>query len=149
MKKITLSFAAALILVSCGSDKKIKNTSFELKGIFTNVIGGETIYLEELSPKGKIILDSTQLDEKGNFSFTQSSPTPGFYRVKATEANFAMLILDSTQKVKLSGDFKDLGNTYNVEGSPDTKVFLELNELGKIIQMRVDSFQQVFQSLVG
>jgi thiol-disulfide isomerase/thioredoxin len=145
MKKTALLLVASLLLISCGGDKKKINTSFELKGTLSNAVGGETIYLEELSPTGKLILDSTKLDEKGNFSFERSAPAPGFYRVKTSEANFAMLILDSTQKIKLTGDLKDLGNTYTVEGSPDTKIFLELNDLGKIIQTRIDSFQQVFQ----
>ena len=148
MKKITTVLILSILLVACGNDKK-KKTNFELKGTLANVVGGETIYFEELSPTGKLLVDSTTLDEKGNFSFTQYAPSAGFYRVKISEANFAMLILDSSQKVTISGDFKDLGNSYKVEGSPDTKVFLELNELGKIVQMRVDSFQQVFQGILA
>ena len=148
MKKFASFLVLAVLLIACGTEKK-KSTTFELKGTLINSLGGETIYFEELSPTGKLLLDSTKLDEKGNFSFTQFSPRAGFYRVKINEANFAMLIVDSSQKITLTGDFKDLGNTYKAEGSPDTKVFLELNDLGKIIQMRVDSFQQVFQGLIA
>ena len=147
MKKITSFLFSVILLASCGNDKN-KKTDFELKGTLSNVTGGETIYLEELSPMGKLLLDSARVDEKGNFAFTQASPTAGFYRVKINEANFAMLILDSLQKVTLTGDFKDLGNTYKTEGSPDTKIFLEMNDLGRIIQMRTDSFQQTFQALL-
>ncbi len=149
MKKIGFILPVAILLFACGGNTVNKNSSFELKGTFTNVIGGESIYLEELSPTGKLLIDSTTLDEKGNFSFKNLSPAPGFYRVKVNEANFAMLIMDSSQKISLTGNFKDLGNTYSAEGSPDTKVFLELNELGKTIQTRVDSFQRVFQALAG
>jgi len=148
MKKIASSLVLVALLIACGTEKR-KSTTFELKGTLSNSLGGETIYFEELSPTGKLLLDSTKLDDKGNFSFTQFSPGAGFYRVKINEANFAMLILDSSQKITLTGDFKDLGNTYKAEGSPDTKVFLQLNDLGKIIQMRVDSFQQVFQGLIA
>ena len=145
MKKISCVVLAFFLLTACGGKKK--NNSFELKGTLTNAVGGETVYFEELAPTGKILLDSTKLDEKGNFSFDQASPSAGFYRVKITEANFAMLILDSTQKISLTGDFKDLGNSYKVEGSPDTKIFFELNDLGKIVQMRADSFQRLFSAL--
>jgi thiol-disulfide isomerase/thioredoxin len=147
MKKITCFLLVSVLLAACGGKKK--SNSFELKGTLNNAAGGETVYFEELAPTGKILLDSTQLDEKGNFSFDQASPSAGFYRIKITEGNFAMLILDSTQKITVTGDFKDLGNSYKVEGSPDTKIFFELNDLGKIVQMRADSFQQVFQGLIA
>jgi peroxiredoxin len=147
MKKIASFILLTGLLVACGGNKHTGD--FELKGTLSNAPGGETIYLEELSPNGKVLVDSSKLDDKGNFSFTGASPSAGFYRVKINEANFAMLILDSTQKITVTGDFKDLGNTYKAEGSPDTKVFLELNDLGKIIQMRADSFQRVFQGLLA
>lgn len=136
------------LLAACGAHKD-KSSSFELKGTLNNALGGETVYFEELSPGGKVLLDSAKLDDKGNFSFNNVNPQAGFYRIKVNEANFAMLILDSTQKINITGDLKDLGNTYKAEGSPDTKIFLELNDLGKIIQLRADSFQQVFQGLLA
>lgn len=150
MKNIFSFTVLALLLWACGNDKgKPATGSFELKGTLTNAAGGETIYLEELAPTGKRVLDSTALDDKGNFVFTHSSPTPGFYRVKINEQNFAMLVLDSTQKVTLTADIRDMGNTYKAEGSADTKVFLEMNELSKVIQMRTDSLQRAFQAAMG
>ncbi|HXB40952.1 MAG TPA: TlpA disulfide reductase family protein [Bacteroidia bacterium] len=149
MKKILFAVAITALLSACNGSSTPKNTAFELKGTLTNAVGGETIYLEELSPSGKILLDSAVLDEKGNFSFTHSAPAIGFYRVKVNEANFAMLVLDSTQKIKLTGNFKDIGNTYTVEGSPDTKIFLDFNDLGKTIQIRSDSLQRAFQAAMG
>src|ERR1700758_720548 len=106
MKKIGASLIFVVLLIACNNNKK-RNTSFELKGTLTNALGGETVYFEELSPTGKLLLDSAKLDDKGNFSFNQSAPSAGFYRIKINEANFAMLILDSTQKISLTGDFKD------------------------------------------
>jgi thiol-disulfide isomerase/thioredoxin len=107
------------------------------------------VYFEELAPGAKIVLDSATIDDKGNFAFTHASPSAGFYRVKVTEQNFAMLVLDSTQKITLTGDFKNLGNTYKTEGSEDTEMFLEFNKLGREIQQRTDSMQQAFQARVG
>lgn len=149
MRKKLLFVLGTALLVSCGGETSPVNTNFELKGTLSNAVGGETIYLEELSPMGKIMLDSTSLDEKGNFAFTHAAPSAGFYRIKMSEANFAMLVLDSTQKVTVKANLKDLGNTYSVEGSPDTKVFLDFNDLGKDIQMRSDSLQRAFQAAMG
>jgi thiol-disulfide isomerase/thioredoxin len=150
MKKSLLFVTVAALGWACGNDAESgKAGSFELKGTLSNAAGNEMLYLEELAPSGKRVLDSTQVDAKGNFAFTHSSPTPGFYRVKVNEANFAMLVLDSTQKVTLTADIKDMGNTYKAEGSADTKIFLDMNELGKDIQMRTDSLQRAFQASMG
>lgn len=139
-----------MLLTSCGNDKTAdKSSSFELKGTLSNAAGGETIFLEELAPTGKKVIDSALVDDKGNFAFTHASPAAGFYRVKVNEQNFAMLVLDSSQKISMKGDIRNLGNTYTTEGSEDTKVFLEFNSLGRSIQQRTDSMQQSFQSIVG
>jgi peroxiredoxin len=148
MKKIICILSLSALLAACGGGSK-KNTNFKLDGTLTNANPGDVIYLEELAPGAKLVIDSTTLDDKGNFSFINASPAAGFYRVKANEQNFAMLVLDSGQKVSLTGDYKNLGNSYKTEGSADTKIFLEFNELGREIQQRTDSMQQAFQALVG
>jgi len=147
-KKIIYALSVSALLAACSGSSK-KNTNFKLDGTLTNATAGDMIYLEELAPGAKVVIDSTTLDDKGNFSFTNASPSAGFYRVKANEQNFAMLVLDSGQKVTLTGDYKNLGNSYKAEGSEDTKIFLEFNELGREIQQRTDSMQQAFQALVG
>ena len=148
MKKLICAVSVSLLLVACGG-KTGKNGSFQLNGTLTNAVGGEVVYLEELAPGAKMVIDSATIDDKGNFSFTNANPDAGFYRVKATEQNFAMLVLDSGQKVTLTGDYKNLGNSYKTEGSEGTKIFLEFNALGREIQQRTDSMQQAFQALVG
>ena len=148
MKKIAYIIGVSALLAACGGNSK-RNSNFELKGTLTNANAGDVIYLEELAPGAKVAIDSATIDDKGNFSFNNASPSAGFYRIKATEQNFAMLVLDSTQKVTLTADYKNIGNTYKTEGSEDTKAFLEFNTLGREIQQRTDSMQQTFQALVG
>jgi len=147
MKKIICALSVTALLAACGGNKSDSN--FQLNGTFSNATAGDVIYLEELAPGAKVAIDSTTIDDKGAFSFTHAKPNAGFYRVKATEQNFAMLVLGDEQKVTLSADYKNIGNTYKTEGSEDTKIFLEFNALGREIQQRTDSMQQAFQALVG
>lgn len=135
--------AVSAFLYSCGGSK---NTSgFELKGTFLNS-KGESVYLEKLSQKGTEIVDSTTIDDKGEFVMNQYSPSIGFYRLRINNANFAMLVLDSAQKVTIKGDARDLGNTFNAEGSPDTKLFLEYNAMAQNQKRRTDSLENVFRT---
>src|SRR5437868_2984398 len=93
---------APFLFLSCGQNKN--NGKFELKGTLSNA-KDETIYLEKLGSAKPVVVDSTVTDEKGNFEFLNYRPKIGFYRVKANQQNFAMLVLDSADRVTLSGDF--------------------------------------------
>ena len=142
----SITFIAALaLLASCDSSKK--NSSFELKGNFTNT-KGETIYLEKLSGQQPVLVDSVVIDEKGDFEFSNYTPKIGFYRIKVNAQNFAMLVLDSSDKVKLSGNLTDLGNTYKAEGSPETSLFVEYNEISKSRDLKLDSLNKIFQAMM-
>src|SRR3954470_8349191 len=121
-------FIPLAIGTSCSGDGK--KGDFELKGNFSNS-QGETIYLEKLASTQPVVVDSAVIDENGDFEFKGYTPRIGFYRIKQNQQNFAMLVLDSSDNVKLSGNMKDLGNTYKVEGSKETALFLEYNEIAK------------------
>lgn len=144
MKQFNLVvLATALFAFSCSDNNK--SGSFEFKGKL-NGSKGETIYFEKLSGTQPVVLDSAVLDENGEFEFTSYTPKIGFYRLKFNNQNFALLVLDSSDKVMLTADASDLGTTYKVEGSPETKVFLEFNSLSKARDLRLDSLNKVFQS---
>lgn len=143
MKPLFYALAVSAFLYSCDGSE---NTSgFELKGTFQNS-KGESVYLEKLSQKGTQIVDSTTIDDKGEFVMNQYSPSIGFYRLRINNANFAMLVLDSAQKVTIKGDARDLGNTFSAEGSPDTKLFLEYNVMAQNQKRRTDSLENVFRT---
>jgi peroxiredoxin len=143
MQKLFILSLALFALTAC--DEPGKKGPFELKGNFTNS-KGETIYLEKLSGQQPVVVDSTVVDEKGDFAFNNYDPKIGFYRVKVNDQSFAMLVLDSADKVTLTGNIADLGNTYKVEGSNETALFMKYNELSRGMQIRRDSLTQAFQS---
>ena len=74
------------------------------------------------------------------------SPSVGFYRLRISASNFAMLVLDSAQKITITADARDLGNTFKAEGSPDTKLFLEYNILAQGQKVRTDSLENIFRT---
>ncbi len=145
MKQLLISLSTIALLTSCGDTKK--GGSFELTGTLTDT-KGETIYLEKLTNPQPVLIDSAVIDDKGNFEFKNYTPKIGFYRLKTSPQNFAMLVLDSADKVKVTGSIKDLGNSYKVEGSAETKLFLEYNTIAKKNKIQLDSLNQVFQTVV-
>lgn len=145
MQKIIISLSVILLLSFCEGNKK--NSSFQLKGTLSDS-KAETLYLEKLGSAKQVIIDSVILDENGNFEFTNYTPKIGFYRIKTNDKNFAMLVLDSADKVTITGSVKDLGNTYKVEGSSETTIFIEYNNLSKIRDIKLDSLNKAFQLLM-
>lgn len=143
MKKIALMTLAVSALWSCSGSKS--SSGFEIKGSLSNS-KGENIFLEQLTQKGINKVDSAIVDEKGEFIMNSFNPGTGFYRLRITDANFAMLVLDSAQKLTVTGDARDLGNTFKAEGSPDTKLFLEYNALAQNQKRRTDSLENIFRT---
>lgn len=147
MKKRNYSFLFGLftlIIISSCSDSK-KTAGFSLKGKLENS-SGETLILEQLSSNNPVVIDSAVVNENGEFEFTNVKATPmDFFRVKTNEANFAILIADSSQEIYLTGDAKNLAKNYQVEGSEDTKQFIEINNELQKISKSLDSLQAVYQ----
>lgn len=145
MHKSLLFLPFALVLTSCSQSSK--SGDFELKGNFSNS-KGETIYLEKLASAQPVLVDSTVVDENGDFEFKGYTPRIGFYRIKQNQQNFAMLVLDSADKVKVTGNLKDLGNTYKVDGSKETALFMEYNDIARKRDLRLDSLNKLWQSIM-
>lgn len=145
MKKIALCAVILSALASCTNSGSNNASGFEINGTLTNS-KGEVIYLEKLAQQGISKVDSATINEKGEFVMNSYDPSTGFYRLRITDANFAMLVLDSAQKVSITGDARDLGNTFKAEGSPDTKLFLEYNALAQNQKRRTDSLENIFRT---
>ncbi len=145
MKKITLLALAAITFYSCSNSNSGNTSGFEIKGNLSNS-KGESIYLEKLSQQGVTSVDSATIDEKGEFLMNHYSPSVGFYRLRIAESNFAMMVLDSAQKITVTADARNLGSTFKAEGSPDTKLFLEYSALAQSQKIKTDSLENVFRT---
>src|ERR1017187_7160038 len=140
----------AFLLGGCGGkhNQNRNKSGFELKGKldFSN---GEELYLEEMGPQGIHVIDTASINTNGEFDFANCNPAPGFYRVRISEANFVVLVLDSTQKVFLKGDARNLGNSYSVEGSEDSRLFKMVNTTVRLSYQKRDSIMRSAQTLAN
>ena len=148
MKLKQIIFVLPFALLAACSGNTAGTTGFELKGKLSNS-HGDKIYLEQLTEKGIEPLDTATIDDKGEFSITTPVKEVGFYRLRISEKNFATLILNPDEHVTVTGDAQDLGNTYTVEGSPDSKLFWEVNKASAKNYGKRDSLQRMFQAFVA
>lgn len=149
MKLTTFCFSIFVLLFSACSDTNSGSSEgFELKGKLGNA-HGDTLFLEQMATDGLKPVDTAILDENGEFAMNPVINEIGFYRLKTNDRNFATFIFDSNQKVSITGDVADLGNSYNVEGSPDSKLFWEVNQISATNYRKRDSLQKIFQAFVN
>jgi thiol-disulfide isomerase/thioredoxin len=147
LKHISIAIPIAL-LVACSSATTQSSTGFELNGKLSNS-HGEKVYLEIMAPDGVKAVDSVVLNDKGEFRIIPAIKEVGFYRFKISDRSAATLILDANQKVTLTGDAADLGTTYTVDGSPDSKLFWEINMASTKNYHQRDVLQDKFQNFAN
>jgi hypothetical protein len=134
-----------LILAACTNSNSEPAKGFELKGKLTNS-HKEMLHLELMSPDGVKGIDSAVLNDDGEFKMNPVIKETGFYRLRTVEKNAATLILNVDEKVSITGDVSDLPNTYKVDGSPDSKLFWEVNKISARNYRQRDSIQKIFQT---
>ncbi len=142
----TLLLMPFIMIVACSNSNPEKG--FEIKGKLDNA-HGNSIYLEQMSVEGNKKLDSAVLDDKGEFKMTTLITEIGFYRLRLAEKNSATFIFAPDEKVSITGDATNLQTTYKVDGSPDSKLFWDVNSSSMKNYRQRDSLQQVFQLFVN
>lgn len=147
MKHIWLLLTTTFItILACnsGGDADVP----QVKGKFVNSFG-EKVFLDELTPEGINTIDSAITNENGEFEFATHINKVGFYKVGVAGNNFATLIIDSNQQITITADANNIAQTYNAEGSPDTKLFIAINNASQKHYRKLDSLTRVFQSYVN
>lgn len=146
---LTIALLGALTACHNKENQASGSSTFELSGKLSGGGAGMPIYLDRISEDNTAHLDSTKLGNDGTFSFHTKGIIKGFYILRLTESDFATLILDSAEQVHVEGNAQFLGNTYTTTGSPDSKLFCEVNEVSKINYGRRDSLQKIFQDMMN
>ena len=145
--KNTLLLLPFIFAVACSNSSPDKK-GFELKGQLNNS-HKEKIILEQMTIEGIKRIDSIEIDEKGEFKMTPVIAEIGFYRLSLSEKNLATFIFNPDEKVTVTGDARNIGNTYKVNGSPDSKLFWDVNQVSMNNYNQRDSLQKVFQLFMG
>lgn len=144
LKNIAAVASAVAVLASCQGNKTASNSSenFTIKGKFNNASSGP-VYLYELGEVQFVARDTAQVSEDGTFKFEGTVKEPTFYRITLDQQNGLMLVLDEGE-IKVEADAKDINGTAKVEGSEDTRLFMELNKLVNETRLKQTELEQRF-----
>ena len=86
VKKILLSVLAIVTLFSCSRKDQMK-----ISGDIQNA-SKQKVYLEQLNVDQSVVVDSTETNRKGQFSFKREVTTPTFYNVRIGKNAFVTLL---------------------------------------------------------
>lgn len=116
---ILLLLAFTTALSACQNNK-----NFVIDGTLQNAdnINKLRIY------KGKELIDSAVVNEKGEFRFRVPSPEPDFFYIVADEKNY-LLLAKNGDKLKFTADYANSVGDYQIEGSEDAKKLREFNKI--------------------
>jgi peroxiredoxin len=125
------AFALALLAFSSCGNKK-----FHVNGNITDATDS-TLYFENMSLDGPVVMDSIKLDKDGAFDFSEkATDAPEFYRLRIA-GQIINISIDSTETVTVKASYPTMATNYSVEGSENCKKIKELALMQIDLQNRV------------
>ncbi|OFX46395.1 MAG: hypothetical protein A2046_13800 [Bacteroidetes bacterium GWA2_30_7] len=121
-----------------------KKSGYSISGKLENA-AEKTIYLDELTTSGIEPNDSAKIGADGSFEITGITSEPRFFILRFTMNNFITIIVDSLSEITITADANNLLATYNVTGSADSKLIMELDKKAFESIALVDSLTKIFQ----
>ena len=123
---------AVLALSACGNKK------FEVNGNIKDA-KDSTLYFENLSLNGPVVLDSVKLGEDGAFDFkADATDAPEFYRLRIA-GQIINVAIDSTETVKFNASYPTMSAEYEVEGSENCVKIRELAQKQLQLQRTINA----------
>ena len=116
MKKILSVITLTVLIASCGQDRKAR-----VQGSFSG-LSHDTVLLEMVTTQGRRIVDSTVIDQGGDFRFRVKVPEKGpvFYNLLC-DGSAIPLIVTPGDRIEVNS-LCDLARNYTVEGSAESEL---------------------------
>jgi thiol-disulfide isomerase/thioredoxin len=142
--RTAIIFSLLFLFFSCQSGKN----NFRVSG---NLSGEENamVYLKEMTVRDLIPVDSTELDENGAFSLAGYTELVSFYALYVSQDDFIVLLIGPGDRITVTGEAQSLSDTYQVEGSNDSRSLRELSaELNKTL-LRINELSHIFNDSIN
>jgi len=139
MKNFVLIYLVLIGFSNCGSEKNVW-----ISGNISES-NAENIFLHELANENLSRVDSVRINAHGHFTFKRKISQPTFFSL-TVNAQTITLLAHPREKIVISGSALNLPQTYNVEGSEDSRHIRQLSQrMEKTVFLR-DSLINVLQT---
>jgi peroxiredoxin len=144
MRKLAYIIGVAVIALAACKDK----SRFAITGKFLNADPKNKVYLYGMASNNMVLLDSTNLSEKGEFKFVNTKPEADFFRVNYG-TNEYIVIAKNGDEIKISADLHDKSQHYMVSGADDADKLAEFNDLKVKHQAKIIAISNEFEQKVS
>ena len=129
---IALAVVAVLGMASCNEKK------FHVNGTIGNA-ADSTLYFENMSLNGPVVVDSVKLSADGTFAFDDKAPTaPEFYRLRIA-GQIINIAIDSTETISIKAEYPGMASQYEVSGSEECSRIKELTLMQMGLQTQLNA----------
>ena len=137
MKKILYFVIVIVFVISCS-----KNNT-KITGEILNATG-KSVYLNLLNVDSTICVDSTTINNKGEFTLKTDVTSPTFFNISIGAKETITLFMNPDTELKVTGNYNDLSKNYKVEGSEGSLWIKELNTQLTATQFALDSLRKAY-----
>ena len=145
MKAKFLIFIILLSILLFHGCKGISKDEVSIRGTFTNLPGAK-LYIYQLLPASKPLIDSVNTDASGNFDISIPVKIAGYYSLMHNAENEITLVVSPGEKIIITANGNSMRDTYSVEGSKDSKLYSEYNKFTVANLKKVDSLSRFFSA---
>ncbi|TXE11076.1 AhpC/TSA family protein [Algoriphagus aquimarinus] len=137
-----------LVLLSFFSceEKQSKDGKVKISGTIENAREGAVV-LSQFTDSRPIVLDTLELDNKGEFNYEVDVNSPTFYELNFYGEKLVRLALFKDD-VSLSYDFSN-PESLVIEGSKDTQEMLKIEKLMEAYQTKVNQLNEAYYKAMG
>lgn len=118
-----LLVALSLFFASCKD-----NTKFSVDGKFENFGSESKVYLYGMKGNDMTVIDSTVLNDKGEFKFERPSEMADFYRISIAQNDY-MFTAKNGDEIIFNADFANPDHTYKLRGADEADKMMAFNTL--------------------
>ena len=137
-KTISHLLSAAVIVMAALSITSCSEKKFHVNGTISDA-KDSTLYFENMSLNGPVVVDSVKLGENGDFAFDgKATGAPEFYRLRIA-GQIINVVADSTETISLKASYPTMTSGYEVTNSPECSKIKELTLLQIGLQTQVNA----------
>ena len=139
--KISNFFSIVAIVLAAITVSSCNNRKFQVDGTITDA-KDSTLYFENMSLNGPVVVDSVKLDADGTFLFkSDAGESPEFYRLRIAD-QIINISVDSTETITVKAAYPSMAYQYEISGSEDCSKIKELALLQMRLQGQINAIAQ-------
>jgi thiol-disulfide isomerase/thioredoxin len=139
MKRSLIFLLPVLLAAGCQN-----NNTFTVKGLIKEP-GKKVVYLNRINVNTLVLIDSSEINTKGVFSFKVKATEPDFYQLGYSESDFITVLAEPGEKINLEFNGKNLSEDYSVTGSEGTEKIRMLDIRLNDTKRKLDSLRTAYE----